>query len=295
MDHNQFLEAYHLLNTTLINQVMDRTLNSVGSNIFLEFGKAREIVLPNGKKMMQKEWCVWVSWASWRLCQDGSYVVGSGASPEVNIQTDLEKLLGKRILSIGFLSCFLDLEIHFEDGYKLTTFFNYVEEDQWVIFLPNDQHIVLDCSSDKAIESVQDLSKKLPILNKYHKIDFSFASAAVEQVLFGQHELATIVCTEGFVIEIGLSAWRLERLNQYQCGRKDYYFSSLEERFEHFKCKLLDLKRKNILSVSVNSSGMDIKLEFNDGYILEIFTHCQSNPWKISHKGDVCLSAKIDI
>jgi hypothetical protein len=115
VDHNQFLEACNLLNTSLINQVMDRTYNSVGSNIFFEFGKQKEILLQNGKKRLQKEWCIWLSWTSWRITQHGQYIVGSGESLEVNIQAYLEKLLGKRFQSFQFLSQFLDVEFNFED------------------------------------------------------------------------------------------------------------------------------------------------------------------------------------
>ena len=184
MDHNQFLEAYNLLNTSLINQVMDRTYNSVGSNIFFEFGKQKEIVFQNGRRRLQKEWSIWLSWASWRISQHNKYVIGSGESPEVNIQTHLERLLGKRISSLRFLSQFLDLEINFEDGYQVTTFVNRIEENQWVIFLSNDTEIVIDCSSQKAIESVQHLSKQIEIKNKYKNLDFSFLDAEVKELFF---------------------------------------------------------------------------------------------------------------
>ena len=99
MDCNQFLKACSLLNTGLVNQVMDRTYNSVGSNIFFEFGKLKEVSFPNGKKHLQKEWCIWLSWTSWRISRYNEYVVGSGENLEVNIQTYIERLLGKRFQS----------------------------------------------------------------------------------------------------------------------------------------------------------------------------------------------------
>jgi hypothetical protein len=69
VDHKQFLHACNLINTSLVNQVMDRTFNSIGSNIFFEFGKQEEYVFPNGKKGVQKEWAIWLSWTSWRISQ----------------------------------------------------------------------------------------------------------------------------------------------------------------------------------------------------------------------------------
>ncbi|MDP1608381.1 MAG: hypothetical protein Q8L98_03595 [Chlamydiales bacterium] len=294
MDRNQFLEACNLLKTGLINQVMDRTYNSVGSNIFFEFGKQKEIVFQNGKKHLQKEWSIWLSWTSWRISQHNKYVIGSGENSDINIQTHLESLLGKRILSFRFLSQFLDLEICFEDGYEVTTFFNRIEENQWLLFFPNDTEIVIDCSSEKAIESVKHLSRQIEIKNKYKKIKFPFVDEVAKQLLFAENKLSKIILTEGFSIDLGLSAWRLEKNGQYQMGRKDYYFGSIEGQSDEFEDKLLDLVGKKIKSMSMNFSGMDLRLEFEDGYIFEIFTHSKVEPWKIYSKNEIVLHAKLE-
>lgn len=273
---------------------MDRTYNSVGSNIFFEFGKQKEIVFQNGKKRLQKEWSIWLSWTSWRISQYNKYVIGSGENLEINIQTHLEKLLGKRILSFRFLSQFLDLEINFEDGYQVTTFFNHIEENQWLLFFPNDIEIVIDCSSKKAIEFVQHLSKQIEIENKYKKLEFSFVDEEVKELLFAENEFSKIVFTEGFSIDLGLSAWRLEQKDQYQMGRKDYYFGSIEEQSRELEDKLLDLVGKKIKHMSIDSSGMDVRLEFEEGYIFEIFTHSKVEPWKIYNKNEIILHAKVE-
>ena len=273
---------------------MDRTYNSVGSNIFFEFGKQKEIVFQNGKKRLQKEWSIWLSWTSWRISQYNKYVIGSGENLEVNIQTHLEKLLGKRILSFRFLSQFLDLEINFEDGYQVTTFFNRIEENQWLLFFPNNIEIVIDCSSEKAIESVQHLSKQIEIKNKYKKFDFLFVDSEVKELLFAENGLSKIIFTEDFSIDIGLSAWRLEKNDRYQMGRKDYYFGSIEERSKDLEDKLLDLTGKKIKRMNIDSSGMDMQLEFEDGYIFEIFTHSKVDPWKIYSKNEIILHAKVE-
>lgn len=273
---------------------MDRTYNSVGSNIFFEFGKQQEIIFQNGKKRLRKEWSIWLSWTSWRISQHNKYVIGSGESPEVNIQIYLERLLGKRILSFRFLSQFLDLEINFEDGYQVTTFFNRIEENQWIIFLSNNTEIVIDCSSEKAIKSVQHLSKQIEIKNKYKKIDVSFLDTEVRELLFSEEGLSKIICTERFSIDLGLSAWRLEKNDQYQVGRKDYYFGTIEGQSKELQDKLTDLIGKKIKRMSLDSLGMDTKLEFEDGYIFEIFTHSKVEPWKIYNKNEIILHAKAE-
>lgn len=273
---------------------MDRTYNSVGSNIFFEFGKQKEILLQNGKKRLQKEWCIWLSWTSWRITQHGQYIVGSGESLEVNIQAYLEKLLGKRFQSFQFLSQFLDVEFNFEDGYQISTFFNRVNEDQWLIFLPNKTEIIIDCSSEKAIESVQTLSSQVKIKNKYKELELPFLNAEVKEILFEKNELSKIICTNEFSFDLGLSAWRLQKNDRYQIGRKDYYFDSLEGKSKEIEDKLLDLIGEKIKRISIDSSGMDVRLEFGDGYIFEIFTHSKAELWKIHSKNEVILHAKVE-
>ena len=44
MDDKYFLYAYELINTNLVNLDVNRAFNSIGSNIFFEFGKGKEIV-----------------------------------------------------------------------------------------------------------------------------------------------------------------------------------------------------------------------------------------------------------
>lgn len=289
MDHNQFLEAHGLLQACLINQIMDRVYNSVGSNVFFEFGEQREIIFKNGKKRFQKEWSIWLSCCSWKISRHGKCVIGSGADSEICMQTYLDKLLGKRILSFRYTSQFLDLEICFEDDYVISTFFNYFEENQWTIFLPNHREIVVDCSSEEALKSVQYLSKQIEVKRKYEQLDCSFLDAEVTGVLFEENELSKIICTKGVSIILGLSAWRIEKNDQYLLGRKDYYFAFMEGQSRKFEDKLSDLIGKKIKSMSADSSRRDIELELEEGYLLEIFTHAQANKWQIVQHDEIIL------
>jgi hypothetical protein len=198
VDRKDFLQAYNLLNTGLVNQVMDRTYNSVGSNVFFEFGRQKEVVFQNGKKHLQKEWCIWLSWTSWRILQYNRYVIGSAESPEISIQPYIERLLGKRLLSFRFLSPFLDIEVVFEDGYQITTFFNYIEENQWLVFLPNATELVVDCSSQEAIESIQHLSEQVKIESQYKELNLPLLDVKVKEVLFNDNEVSQLIFTNSF-------------------------------------------------------------------------------------------------
>jgi hypothetical protein len=78
-------------------------------------------------------------------------------------------------------------------------------------------------------------------------------------------------------------------------GRLDYYFGCGEGKKEEIRNKLLSLVGKKIKHVSTDSSRMDGRLEFDEGYILEVFTHSKMDPWKICHEDKALFRASIEI
>ena len=198
---------------------MDRTFNSVGSNIFFEFGEKKEYVFPNGKKSAQKEWSIWLSWASWRITHHNRYITGSDENPEISIQSFLDKLLGKRFQSLLFISQFLDIELNFEDGYKINTFFNYSVENQWLIFLPNDSEMVIDCSTKESIKSLQSLSKQININDRFTKVNLSILGEKVDEISYKEDKVSKLILSNDFLVDLGTAAWRLAKNNEYYLGR----------------------------------------------------------------------------
>jgi len=273
---------------------MDRTFNSVGSNVFFEFGKQEEFVFPNGKKGIQKEWSIWLSWTSWRISKYNKYIIGSGENLEINIQPYLEKLLGKRFQSFRFLSQFLDVEFNFEDGYQISTFFNRITEDQWLIFLPNNSEMVIDCSTKEAIKSLQSLSKQININDPFTKVNLSILGEKVDEISYNEDKVSKLILSNDFLVDLGKAAWRLTKNDEYYLGRLDYYFGCREEREKDLRNIISDLIGKSLKNVSIDASGMDVRLEFEDGYIFEIFTHSKVEPWKIYNKNEIVLQAKVE-
>ena len=294
MDHKQFLHCCDLINTSLVNQVMDRTFNSIGSNIFFEFGKKKEYVFPNGKKSAQKEWSIWLSWTSWRITHHNGYITGSDENPEISIQSFLDKLLGKRFQSLLFISQFLDIELNFEDGYKINTFFNYSVENQWLIFLPNDSEMVIDCSTKESIKSLQSLSKQININDRFTQVNLPILGEKVDEISYKKDKVSKLILSNDFLVDLGTAAWRLTKNNEYYLGRLDYYFGFKEERGKDLRNIISNLIGKSLKNVSIDSSGMDVRLEFEDGYIFEIFTHSKIEPWKIYSKNGIVLQANVE-
>lgn len=177
---HQFFDSLEIISKNLVNQSVNRTNNSIGSNIFIRFGKDIEYIFPNGRKSSRKEWTIWVSHASWRLSKDEKYMAGSFDDPLI-IQANIDKLLGKRFQSFHFLSQFLDMEFNFEDGYQLTTFFNWREENQWTIFLSNQTEIWVDCSNEEEIKKVQSLAEQCTIKESYKKLELPLQDLVIKK------------------------------------------------------------------------------------------------------------------
>src|SRR3989338_2077109 len=117
----QLQEAFELIRTKLPNFDVNKTSNSIGSNVFFRFGKEVEVTSQNGKKSLRKEWSLWLGNTSWRLSCENKYIVGSNESPPI-LNEKIKRLLFKKFQSFKILSQFFDMTFDFEDGYRLTTF-----------------------------------------------------------------------------------------------------------------------------------------------------------------------------
>jgi hypothetical protein len=257
---------------------MDRTFNSTGSHIFFEFGKQLEFVFPNGKKGTEKEWSIWIGHVSWRISQHDKYVMGSGENLE--IKPYIERLLGTRFKSLQFISQFLDAEFEFENGYKIVTFFNWSVEDQLVIFTPDKVNMSINCSNKDDIESIQSLSKKLKIYQKYKKSEFPLHEN-FDKIIYSNHGFS-LLAFKNVILTTGNSAWRITKNNEYIIGRRDYYFGIQEGKEQELKANISQLIGKKIKSLEIDDSGMDARFQFDDGYDLEVFTTAKSDQWGVS-------------
>jgi hypothetical protein len=288
VDNKHFIKSLRWVETGLSTLNVNRAFNSIGSNIFIECGNDIEVVFPNMKKDVRKEWIIWVSDASWRISKNEQYIVGSGDDPKI-IQTILQNLLGKRFQSLHILSQFLDAEFNFEDGYQLTTFFNLREEHQWLLFLPDKTEIVIDCSSKEKIKNVQELANQVTIKESHTKLDLPLQDTVVEAITYDKHDLPTFHCADNISIVLEICTWRLEKNNEYCVGYLDDNADEINTRFS-------ELIGKKLIRIDVANSMMDARFQFQDHYTLKTFACCRSAPqWKICSKGTTIFSATIPL
>jgi hypothetical protein len=289
MGNKNFLQAIEITNLHLPGLEVNDVLNSIGSNVFFYFGNDEETIYPDGRKYVMKEWGIWLSGASWRLSKNGLYVVGSRDNAQ-DTDLNIRKLLGKRFLSSQVLSSFLDMEFTFEDGYQLTTFFNWRIEDQWVVFLPKHfqlEPIGVDCSNQEEIKKVQEISKNLLINEKYNKIDSARLCIAVTAITFNPHDQPIMHFENDLFIQFKHCMWRLEKDG-------DYIFGYLDRQDVDFKEALSKLIGKKLLQVDTANSMMDGRFQFEEGYVIKTFTCYHSSPqWHIASKSAPIFEANI--
>jgi hypothetical protein len=290
MENENFLQACELINSHLHGLEVNDVLNSIGSHVFFYFGNIdEESVFPNGRKYARKEWGIWVGNASWRITKNGKYLVGSGDNRD-EIALGILKLVDKSYQSLQFLSTFLDVEFTFEDGYQLTTFFNWMVEDQWTIFLPKRfqiEPIGTDCSISEEIKKVQILSKNFPTNEKYTEVDFLLPDRTVTAFSYDPYNRPQIHFEDDCSIQFENCMWRLEK-------DSDYIFGYLDHQDVDFKGELSKLIGKKLLQVDTANSMMDGRFQFEEGYVLKTFTCNHSNPqWHITSKSRPIFEANI--
>lgn len=280
----QFLKSLKLIDSSLVGQAINHSFNSIGSNIFFDFGKKYEVAFPNGTKETEYEWCIWISDSSWRITRNNKYLIGSGEDPAISIQACLQKLRNKRFESFKFLSQFLDIELQFEDGYKVTTFFNWYGENQWCIFLPNHPEITINCETKKSIKETQKLSKQVEIHSRYNPLDY-LPQVTIHDIAYTKGKGIQWKGTNDFSFNPGTAAWRLEKNKEYLFGQTDYCFRKEDHREQEFKDIFAKLIGKKIKNIEVDDLGMDVKIQLDDGYIFEVFTDSHNKLWKMTYEG----------
>lgn len=265
---------------------MDRTFNSIGSNVFFEFGKEKKVEVIKGKKIVEKEWSIWLSNASWRISKGNKYIVGSGDSSQA-IQSNIQNLLGKQFQSFSFLSQFLDAEFDFEGGYQITTFFNWMEENQWTIFLSDNTNIGVDCSSIEVIQNIRDMSAHFQIEENYKILHALLKKTVIVDITFNKWNLPIFHFENDSSIHFEACAWRLEKNSNYVIG-------CLDEDFKKIKRELTHLVGKKLNQVDVANPMMDARIQFEDGFVLKTFSCCHiEEQWKIYEEKKLIFCAKI--
>lgn len=88
---------------SIMGQKITNTLCSMGSMIFLEWGKDIDYTLPSGKIVKRKEWIIGLNLADWRITRNGQYFLGC-EDPYEMIASNIKILQGKILKSFQTVS-----------------------------------------------------------------------------------------------------------------------------------------------------------------------------------------------
>lgn len=288
MNKEQIIEFLQLVSKNLEGRPVNRANNSIGSHIFIKFGKEIESVNSSGRKRMAKEWCIWISRSCWRLSKNASYVVGSNDDRKLIIPS-IQNLLGRKFKYFEINSKYFEISYYFEGGYQLTTFFNKLHEDQWIIFLPDGKIIHIDCSDIEKIKEIQIISNEYTINEVYQRLDLHLDKKIID-VIYYKYNLAKIICEGDFSIEFDTFSWRLEKNDEYYAGSFDEVDD--ENNFD-LKNKISEIIGHKIQKIDINNM-MDARFNIGDQYVLKIFISSKiADPWEIFLKDERIFCAEI--
>ena len=291
MDIEKFFKAYELAKYNLINLEITHAFNSIGSHIFFDFGEHKEIILKNGKKTFKWDWTIWFSNTTWRLCKDGKYIVGSN-DPSTLIEKSIQKLLGKRLQSLYFISQFLDVTINFEDGYQLVSFFNWFSERQWLVLVPDNNNLKINCANYKEIRETRTIAKHFQIIENFKECDILSEKVSLTNILFKEWGRPIFKFGKKIILDLKFCKWRLEREENYLVGHTDFALSKHKNKIHTLMNELIG---KKLIKIKLNEF-QEAKFEFEDNFVIQTFACLRSTlQWGLFSKDLPPFYGKINL
>ncbi len=292
MNIEQFLSYFKQSALQLVGKQVKEAWNSVGYNIFLEFGDVISFSkTKDGRSYSNWEWGIHIGDSAWRLTKDRHFVVGSESYKE-DIEQKIQELLSKKFVSVEITSQFLDLEINFEDEYQICTFFFWQTEDQWWFSFPDrastptkKEYISVSCETPEEIRDVMELSLKFPIHEHYEVLTDVLDGKIIKGIVLDEARLY-ISCKGGEAIMIDTWHWRLE---------KDGHFDTTSSRISSDEktifSRLKVLVGQEIKRVDTANGRMDIRIVIGSHYVLKTFTSSDWGQWFVFNKDDDVIVA----
>jgi hypothetical protein len=284
MNRESLAHMFELMKEELYGKSVSKIYNSIGSNLFLRIGK--KISIPF-KLEEREEWIIWIGDSAWRITRDDIYIVGSGDFRD-NIKLGIDQLLDRKIHKLFFTSDFLDLQIEFEDGYRLSTFFNCAEDNQWTIFMPNGEDLTAEFSNFEEIQAVQIVAKEFAITQEYISLDPTIWQYTIENVFLNKAGALQIILSDNYCIDVFSATWRIESNGEFLLGYFHDETFNPDNIFQQFIGKQITQ-----IGVRVSGSLMDAVFQIGTDLILRTFAFTRSvTQWelyKTKYNADIYL------
>ncbi len=166
----KFTETFQFFNKKVPQKPVRRSYISIGSHWFIDFGEVIELKRANGKLYKKSPWTIWLGAnVDWRLSKNGKFIVGS-YQPYDKMFAEVQRLIGKKYLSCSIISQLMDIQFEFEDGYQITSFFNLIIREQWLLFCNNGHIASLEAETLDQVKDIKNLSNHFEIQNLFKDI-----------------------------------------------------------------------------------------------------------------------------
>ncbi|MDP1834321.1 MAG: hypothetical protein Q8K75_00180 [Chlamydiales bacterium] len=235
---------------------------SIGSNVFFGWGDDVIHKLSNDGTHHDSEWMVWLSFTDWRITHLGEYVLGVGDPHEI-IKERLPLMIGKRLKSLEVISPLMDIEIAFDDGYKITTFIHSFEEDQWTLFFPDSTWLDVPFETEQQRQRVKKISKYFKFSTPFQKLDTVIDDMMIKKTFYDDERGFSLYFDKHLSLIIDMFAWRIVK-------GPDLYLDRLES-LEELVQKLKALEGQELKRVETANDLADTRFIIGDEYILQTF------------------------
>lgn len=267
-DTEAFIFNFHFFNENLpLEDGARRAYISIGSNLFVKFGEEYDTPFPNGRPCKSSPWTIWLAGTSWRLSKKSNYIIGS-SDPYDEMNENLKCLLGKKFITSRIISQFMDIQIDFEDGYQLTSFFNSISVDQWTLFASNENTIGVDNETKEEIQQIIELSKHFEIIELPQPISLPIDGKTFINFICDAYTL-TLNFENNVSLVLDNCKWRIEQNKDYCIGCIDNALDRVSETAEKYLDQIIG---KKLIHSSMVKPFADAKLEFEDGWVIKTFS-----------------------
>lgn len=207
---------------------------------------------------------------SWRISQDKEVLVGTGDSKE-QVDKCLTQMVGLKFVKINIISKCLDIEVLFENKFKITTFCSGLSEfHQWNIDLPNGGYFCSMAESINQLQKVYEDAESLKLINRFKQTYPLEEDFYISNIQCDEDGFLVIYGKKNLIINCVNKTWRLEKDHEYLFGRLDILFNEFYE-----KNNIQILNGKKLLKFEVDASLKDARISFEGGYVLTFFTSSQ--------------------
>lgn len=135
----------------LVGESVKEVVAGYGSFFQIKFGELIDIKYPNGRMRSRREWIIWLYFCAWRVELQEQVICSANSSREV-IDTQAAALVDCELTDVKLDPKTLELELIFDKQWRVRTFVDCLDDEQWIFFRPHDQSVTALANGSFVVE-----------------------------------------------------------------------------------------------------------------------------------------------